>query len=54
MHAIINNLVDLDIIPLLSSLQCLQVVKGRVIVDQFSSPLGNFLLLDKTIRRLDD
>lgn len=40
----INHLVYLDIIPLLSSLHCLQVVKGRVIVDQLPSPFTYFLL----------
>lgn len=40
----LNNLVDLDVIPLLGSLQCLQVVTGRVVVDQFPPPLCYFLL----------
>lgn len=44
MSVIINDLVYLDIIPLLSSLQCLQVVTGRVVVNQFSSSLCYFLL----------
>lgn len=44
MHIITRDLVYLDIIPLLCSLQCLQVVTGKVIVHQLSSPLGNFLL----------
>ena len=41
---ILHDLVYLDVIPLLCSLQCLQVVEGRVVVHQLSSPLGNFLL----------
>lgn len=50
-HVIIRDLVDLDVVPLLSSLQRLQVVTRRVIVDQFSSPLGNFLLHVRKYRR---
>lgn len=45
------HLLYLDIIPLLSSLQCLQVVTRRVVVHQFSSPFGNFLLQIEQDRR---
>lgn len=51
MYVIIEHLVYLDIIPLLSSLQCLQVVEGRVVVHQLSSPLCYFLLQIEKDRR---
>lgn len=38
------HLLDLDVVPLLRSLQRLQVVAGGVVVDQLSPPFGDLLL----------
>lgn len=39
-----SHLSNLDVVPLLSGLQRLQVVAGGIVVDQFSPPFGDFLL----------
>lgn len=39
-----SHLFNLDVVPLFGGLQCLQVVAGRVVVDQFSPPFGDFFL----------
>lgn len=44
----LGDLVDLDVIFLLSRLQGLQVVKGGVVINQFPSPLCHFLLQNDT------
>lgn len=41
---VLPHLPNLDVVPLLGGLQCLQVVTGRVVVDQFSPPFGDFFL----------